>query len=79
MKVAVLGASGGIGQVCYTHHENVVVGLLTLFLQPLSLLCKISPLIDELALYDVVNTPGVTADLSHISSVAVSCPIFLPR
>jgi malate dehydrogenase len=39
--------------------------------QPLSLLCKSSPLIDELALYDVVNTPGVAADLSHISSVAV--------
>jgi len=38
--------------------------------KPLSLLCKASPLIDELALYDVVNTPGVTADLSHISSVA---------
>ncbi|KAI9757845.1 MAG: Trafficking protein particle complex subunit 33 [Chaenotheca gracillima] len=29
-----------------------------------------SPLIDELSLYDVVNTPGVTADLSHISSKA---------
>lgn len=39
--------------------------------QPLSLLCKISPLIDDLALFDVVNTPGVAADLSHISSVAV--------
>ncbi|KAL9613738.1 MAG: hypothetical protein Q9167_001752 [Letrouitia subvulpina] len=38
--------------------------------QPLSLLLKVSPLIDELSLYDVVNTPGVTADLSHISSVA---------
>jgi len=38
--------------------------------QPLSLLLKASPLIDELALYDVVNTPGVAADLSHISSVA---------
>ncbi|KAG8532032.1 uncharacterized protein KY384_003668 [Bacidia gigantensis] len=38
--------------------------------QPLSLLLKASPLIDELSLYDVVNTPGVTADLSHISSVA---------
>merc|ERR1712000_360366 len=36
--------------------------------QPLSLLLKASPLIDELALYDVVNTPGVAADLSHISS-----------
>ncbi|KAJ5166512.1 malate dehydrogenase [Penicillium canariense] len=38
--------------------------------QPLSLLLKASPLVDELALYDVVNTPGVAADLSHISSVA---------
>jgi malate/lactate dehydrogenase len=39
--------------------------------QPLSLLLKASPLVDELALYDVVNTPGVAADLSHISSPAV--------
>merc|ERR1711939_1191348 len=39
--------------------------------QPLSLLLKACPLVDELALYDVVNTPGVTADLSHISSVAM--------
>ncbi|KAF4637165.1 hypothetical protein G7Y89_g925 [Cudoniella acicularis] len=37
---------------------------------PLSLLLKTSPLISELALYDVVNTPGVAADLSHISSPA---------
>lgn len=38
--------------------------------QPLSLLCKASPLIDVLDLYDVVNTPGVAADLSHISTPA---------
>ncbi|RHZ45843.1 malate dehydrogenase [Aspergillus thermomutatus] len=38
--------------------------------QPLSLLLKACPLVDELALYDVVNTPGVAADLSHISSIA---------
>ena len=37
----------------------------------MSLLLKTCPLVDELALYDVVNTPGVAADLSHISSVAV--------
>lgn len=41
--------------------------------QPLSLLLKLCPLVDELALYDVVNTPGVAADLSHISSNAVCC------
>jgi len=39
--------------------------------QPLTLLLKTSPLIDELALYDVVNTPGVATDLSHISTIAV--------
>uniref|UniRef100_A0A0D6R2E1 Malate dehydrogenase n=2 Tax=Araucaria cunninghamii TaxID=56994 RepID=A0A0D6R2E1_ARACU len=38
--------------------------------QPLSLLCKISTLIDEVSLFDVVNTLGVAADLSHISSKA---------
>lgn len=38
--------------------------------QPLSLLMKACPLVDKLALYDVVNTPGVTTDLSHISSIA---------
>lgn len=34
--------------------------------QPLSLLLKLSPYITDLALYDVVNSPGVAADLSHI-------------
>jgi len=46
-KVAVLGATGGIGQ-------------------PLSLLLKLSPLVEELRCYDIMGTPGVAADLSHI-------------
>ncbi|GAB7362140.1 hypothetical protein MBLNU230_g2166t1 [Neophaeotheca triangularis] len=46
--------------------------------QPLSLLLKSCPLVDHLSLYDVVNTPGVTADLSHISSVA-KIDGFLPK
>lgn len=50
-KVALLGASGGIGQ-------------------PLSLLLKLNPLISHLALYDIVHTPGVTADISHCSTPA---------
>ncbi|KAI5284674.1 hypothetical protein KEM52_002798, partial [Ascosphaera acerosa] len=37
---------------------------------PLSLLLKSHPAIDELALYDVVNSPGVAADISHISTPA---------
>lgn len=36
--------------------------------QPLSLLLKESPLVTELSLYDIVNTPGVAADLSHINT-----------
>jgi malate dehydrogenase len=37
----------------------------------LSLLLKASPLIDDLALYDIVNSPGVAADLSHINTKSV--------
>lgn len=36
--------------------------------QPLALLLKLNPLVTHLALYDVVNTPGVAADLSHIDT-----------
>jgi len=50
-KVALLGASGGIGQ-------------------PLALLLKMNPLISHLALYDIVHTPGVAADISHCSTAA---------
>ncbi|KAJ3060950.1 hypothetical protein HDU99_005719, partial [Rhizoclosmatium hyalinum] len=36
--------------------------------QPLSLLLKLNPNVSKLALYDIVNTPGVAADLSHINT-----------
>ncbi|KAI4325995.1 hypothetical protein MLD38_031354 [Melastoma candidum] len=39
--------------------------------QPLSLLMKMNPLVSVLHLYDVVNTPGVTADVSHMDTGAV--------
>jgi len=51
--VAVMGASGGIGQ-------------------PLSLLLKLNPAVSKLALYDIVHTPGVAADLSHCETRAVT-------
>lgn len=35
--------------------------------QPLSMLLKLSPYVDELSCYDIVGTPGVAADLSHVS------------
>eukprot|EP00538_Stauroneis_constricta_P013470 CAMPEP_0119546794 /NCGR_PEP_ID=MMETSP1352-20130426/1052_1 /TAXON_ID=265584 /ORGANISM="Stauroneis constricta, Strain CCMP1120" /LENGTH=339 /DNA_ID=CAMNT_0007591521 /DNA_START=156 /DNA_END=1175 /DNA_ORIENTATION=- len=34
--------------------------------QPLSMLLKLSPHVSELSCYDIVGTPGVAADLSHI-------------
>nr|AFJ73511.1 malate dehydrogenase [Neocallimastix frontalis] len=38
--------------------------------QPLSLLLKSHPQVTELSLYDIVNSPGVAADLSHICTKA---------
>lgn len=38
--------------------------------QPLSLLLKLSPHVTELSCYDIVGTPGVAADLSHIPSAS---------
>merc|ERR1719427_1303480 len=40
--------------------------------QPLSMLLKLNPGITKLALYDIVHTPGVAADLSHIETKAVT-------
>lgn len=31
---------------------------------------KLSPYVSELSLYDVVNTPGVAVDLSHINTAS---------
>uniref|UniRef100_A0A1J3KBP9 Malate dehydrogenase n=1 Tax=Noccaea caerulescens TaxID=107243 RepID=A0A1J3KBP9_NOCCA len=39
--------------------------------QSLSLLMKMNPLVSLLHLYDVVNAPGVTADVSHMDTAAV--------
>ncbi|XP_059641263.1 malate dehydrogenase, glyoxysomal-like [Cornus florida] len=39
--------------------------------QPLAMLMKMNPLVSVLHLYDVVNTPGVTADVSHMDTGAV--------
>ncbi len=36
--------------------------------QPLALLLKMQPLIAELSLYDIANTVGVAADLSHCNT-----------
>lgn len=38
--------------------------------QPLSLLLKLSPNVSELSCYDIVGTPGIAADLSHIPTAS---------
>jgi len=38
--------------------------------QPCSMLLKLNPAVTKLALYDIVATPGVAADLSHIETKA---------
>ena len=38
--------------------------------QPMSLLLKNNPLVTELGVFDVFNTPGVAADLSHCNTPA---------
>ncbi|KAF8583402.1 NAD-malate dehydrogenase [Ramaria rubella] len=48
--------------------KAVVLGAAGGIGQPLSLLLKSNPLITELGLFDIVNTPGVAVDLSHIST-----------
>lgn len=45
--------------------------------QPMSLLLKLSGKIGDLALFDIVNTPGVAADISHCNTKGnVSQPCF---
>ena len=39
--------------------------------QPLAMLMKINSLVSVLHVYDVVNSPGVTADISHMDTGAV--------
>jgi malate dehydrogenase len=50
--------------------KAVVLGAAGGIGQPLSLLLKTNPLVTELALYDIVNAPGVAVDLSHIATPA---------
>lgn len=45
--------------------------------QPLALLMKMNPLVSVLHLYDVVNSPGVTADVSHMDTGAVVISFFI--
>jgi malate dehydrogenase len=52
------------------HTKVAVLGAAGGIGQPMSLLLKDSDRISRLALFDIVRTPGVAADLSHINSPA---------
>ena len=65
-------ASNNVRKFCSTTIDSAKVAVLGAaggIGQPLSLLCKLSPEVDELACYDIVGTPGVAADLSHVSNI----------
>eukprot|EP00124_Ichthyophonus_hoferi_P004398 Ihof_evm1s477 gene=Ihof_evmTU1s477 len=63
----VLGARA-FSSSCQTFAKVAVLGAAGGIGQPLSLLMSQSKHVTHLSLYDVVNTPGVTADLSHINA-----------
>merc|ERR1712080_623924 len=52
------------------HTKVAVLGAAGGIGQPLSMLLKGNPAITQLHLYEIVNTPGVAADLSHIETKA---------
>ncbi len=52
------------------NYKVAIVGAAGGIGQPLSLLMKLNKDVSHLALYDIVNTPGVAADLSHINTAA---------
>ncbi|CAN1275776.1 Malate dehydrogenase, mitochondrial, partial [Linum perenne] len=50
-------------------HRNVaILGTAGGIGQPLSLLMKLNPFVSNLVLYDISNTPDVSADVSHINT-----------
>ncbi|KAJ3351293.1 Malate dehydrogenase, cytoplasmic [Entophlyctis luteolus] len=59
----------GFASSSVAHGKKVaVIGAAGGIGQPLSLLLKLNPNVSSLSLYDIVNTPGVAADLSHINT-----------
>ena len=66
MKRADCRAKGGA-----TGFKVAILGAAGGIGQPLAMLMKMNPLVSVLHLYDVVNTPGVTADIGHMDTGAV--------
>lgn len=58
----------GYGSEAVPDRKVAVLGAAGGIGQPLALLMKLNPLVSNLALYDIANTPGVAADVSHINT-----------
>ncbi|GAA0162236.1 dehydrogenase [Lithospermum erythrorhizon] len=61
-------SSRGFSSSAAPERKVVVLGAAGGIGQPLSLLMKLNPLVSTLSLYDIVGTPGVAADVSHINT-----------
>nr|AIT70155.1 malate dehydrogenase [Undaria pinnatifida] len=72
MASKALGVSSARTFTGTTRAQNkvAVVGAAGGIGQPMSLLLKLSGKIEHLSLFDIVNTPGVAADISHCDSKA---------
>jgi malate dehydrogenase len=67
-KLATAAASRAFSVTKTANAKVAVLGAAGGIGQPLSMLMKLSPEVDELSCYDIVGTPGVAADLSHVSA-----------
>lgn len=65
--------SRSFSRTAASHYKVAVVGAAGGIGQPLAMLCKLDPQVTDLVCYDVAPvTPGVAADLSHISQGPVT-------
>merc|ERR1712133_285916 len=68
MPVSTIGRQLSTSSVA--QRSVAVMGASGVIGQPLSMLLKLNPAVTKLALYDIVHTPGVAADLSHCETKA---------
>eukprot|EP00903_Cladosiphon_okamuranus_P017493 g16113.t1 len=67
-KAAGVSAARSFTGTARAQNKVAVVGAAGGIGQPMSLLLKLSGKIEHLSLFDIVNTPGVAADISHCNS-----------
>lgn len=71
-KIAPMGLRGVRTMSAGPERKVAVLGAAGGIGQSLSMLMKMSPNVTTLALYDVMGTPGVAADVSHMNTKAVT-------